>query len=73
MADARRRARGNETQMPFAREVNMSETTGAGRDSLPVLNVFPGMEQQNGLDDLQYKHTPKHRIWDYCGQQPETP
>lgn len=37
MADARERARGNETQMPFASEVNMSVTTGAGRDSFQCL------------------------------------
>lgn len=37
MADARERARGNETQMPFTSEVNMSVTTGAGRDSFQCL------------------------------------
>jgi len=37
MADARERVRGNETQMPFTSKVNMSVTTGAGRDSFQCL------------------------------------
>lgn len=75
MADARERARGNETQMPFASEVNMSVTTGAGRDSFQCLMC--SLEWNNRTVWMTFR-TSTHpmrraRSVTCCGEQPETP